>query len=865
MSLNLGELKAIVKLDTSDLNKNVSSGLAGMNLMSGGMAALKVGVLAVGAAMAATAVTIGAMVKQGIEGAANVEQQRIAFEHLLGSADAVNDVMNRIQKEAAVTPFSTEGLTKNTLALTTITKDGNKAIDVLLAVGDAIAASGKGAEQMDSVIVNLQQIAASGQVTQMDIKQMQMAIPLFNDIISASGLTIEGLKNSSTAAQDLFTAFQNASKEGGLTFNSMVDQSHTFNGMISTLQDSFHVLTMAIVGVDPAGNITPGGLFDKFKGIAEKLLGVLDQNKDKIADLAGKFGGVLATGLQKVIDGVIYLITNWDKLKQQATEVMQKIDLQTGAFTAMGDEVNQIVDLFKNALLPTIIKNKDTFIDLAKFIGVILIVAIEGLLIGIKYLIAIVTQVIDWVGWFHDGLKKLPETLKNVIDSIYNFGYSIGEGIAKNIDKAILYFELFKIQVTTKLTVMAQEAIAWGSNIVQGVIDGISSRIEAAKNVVQDFANSIINTFSGPSGIDSHSPSKVFTQYGEFVVDGFIQGLEASSPEAEAAMQAFSDRITEFGDAFNTLQTKAKDAADKFKSRIQEVKQSLDEFRQSIKDQRKEENNAFSTSNQDRKSTLAGNIAEEIVAMDTKKTELEQSLADEKALGDSASADKIATIQAELDQENALLAAHIADRQKYQDEITAINKFNALDAIDQMKFTFDQERAAAQVAHDDKLADLKKSLQDEEDATAASLDRIKHRRTKVFEDIQSDFKSTLDVMKQYLGDLDSSIAGTQIFTLISKIGAKLFKELGQNVTASGSVQRFATGGIVRGPGSTDSQAALLTPGETVLPPGVSPLNLNITVSGNTVQSDQGLATLIRDSVMDAISRKQEVNQLFGSI
>ena len=125
--------------------------------------------------------------------------------------------MARIKKEAAATPFELTGLVAGTQALAAITKDGNKAIDTLLDVGKAISTSGKGQAELDSVIANLQQVASTGVVTEMDIRQFQRAIPIFNDILAASGLTTEELKNSKDSAKLLFDAFKKAGQEGGIT------------------------------------------------------------------------------------------------------------------------------------------------------------------------------------------------------------------------------------------------------------------------------------------------------------------------------------------------------------------------------------------------------------------------------------------------------------------------------------------------------------------------------------------------------------------------------------------------------------------------------------------------------------------------
>jgi tape measure domain-containing protein len=183
--------------------------------------------------------SLGALGVASLKLAGEVEQQRTAFKGLLGTYKEADRVIARIRKEASVTPFDTAGLTRMTQQLATITKDGDKAVDILMAVGDAVAMSGKDVVEMERVVLNLQQIASTGKVTAMDIRQFQGAIPIFNDILKASGLTVQKLQDSANASDLLFEAFKRASQQGGIAFGGLAMQSKTLNGTMSTLKDNF--------------------------------------------------------------------------------------------------------------------------------------------------------------------------------------------------------------------------------------------------------------------------------------------------------------------------------------------------------------------------------------------------------------------------------------------------------------------------------------------------------------------------------------------------------------------------------------------------------------------------------------------------
>lgn len=203
----------------------------------------------------------------GIKVAGDLEAARQGFVALLGSAEKADATMARIKKEAASTPFEMTGLVEGAQALTAITKDGNKAIDTLLDVGKAIATSGKGQAELDRVIMNLQQIASTGKVTAMDIRQFQYAIPLFNDILKSAGLTTQQLLDSEDAATLLFQAFKKAGQEGGVTAKGFESQAGTFKQLWSNFID-----TVTIAASD---FVKQTGIFDAVKKALDGLIKVI--------------------------------------------------------------------------------------------------------------------------------------------------------------------------------------------------------------------------------------------------------------------------------------------------------------------------------------------------------------------------------------------------------------------------------------------------------------------------------------------------------------------------------------------------------------------------------------------------------------
>lgn len=257
------------------------------------------------AAYAVVGTAVVGAVGFGIKMAGDLEAARAGFVALLGSADEADATMTRIKKEAAATPFELPGLVAGTQALAAVTKDGDKAIDMLLNVGKAVATSGKGQFELDRVVQNLQQISSTGQMTEADLKQFRSAIPIFDDIVGSLGMTVDELKNSGNAAELLQLAFAEAGKEGGVTSQGFISQAGTWNQLFSNFKDNMGIIASEFVtqtGIFDAAKQALGGIVDAMASIAtpeafQQFMTFLKENQQVVAIFAGIIAGPLVAAL----------------------------------------------------------------------------------------------------------------------------------------------------------------------------------------------------------------------------------------------------------------------------------------------------------------------------------------------------------------------------------------------------------------------------------------------------------------------------------------------------------------------------------------------------------------------------------------
>ena len=188
-------------------------------------------------------------ISSGIEYNAQIEKYTTGFTNMLGSAEAAQQVMSQIQEDAAKTPFDVASLTQANQYLISAGENASYARNTIMALGDAVSATGGGNDELNRMAQNLQQIANTGKATAVDIKQFAYAgINVYGILADYTGKSTAEVQNM-TISYDLLTqALQAASEEGGRYYNSMDTQSQTMNGRVSTLKDNVSQLAGLLTG-----------------------------------------------------------------------------------------------------------------------------------------------------------------------------------------------------------------------------------------------------------------------------------------------------------------------------------------------------------------------------------------------------------------------------------------------------------------------------------------------------------------------------------------------------------------------------------------------------------------------------------------
>lgn len=180
------------------------------------------------------------IVNQGVAFNQQMEKYTTGFTNMLGSAEKAQAVLNQIKQDAARTPLNVDSLVQANQLLISAGVSAGEARSTILALGDAVSATGGGSEVLSRMAANLQQIKNVGKAASIDIKQFAMAgIDIYGVLADYTGKSTEEVQGMTITYDLLTAALKKASEEGGRYYNAMETQSQTLSGRIETLKDNW--------------------------------------------------------------------------------------------------------------------------------------------------------------------------------------------------------------------------------------------------------------------------------------------------------------------------------------------------------------------------------------------------------------------------------------------------------------------------------------------------------------------------------------------------------------------------------------------------------------------------------------------------
>ena len=501
-----GSLTYDTKLDTkgfeSGLNKISATGVAIGNLMAD--------------VIRQVAQTISEVTKMGVEYNAQIETYQTALTTLTGSAEEANKIIEQVKKDAASTPFEVASLVKGNQLLISAGLSAEQARDDILALGNAISATGGGEEELSRMVINLQQIKNVGKASALDIKQFAYAgIDVYGLLADYTGKTREEVTDLEISYEDLTGALKFASKEGGKYFNAMEKQSKTFNGQLSNLKDNF----MAFLGevTIPLFTFLKDEVLPIINGILDGTLGI-DEGINKLTE----------TFLNGVMSMVNTLVENLPTFLQMGINIL--LSLIQGITQALPDLIPTMVQVIMD-MVNILLDNIDLIIEC----GIQLLVALtEGIMNALPELISRLPEIIIKIN------SKLIELSPQLLSAALRIIMALAEGLIKFIPEIISRIPQIIKSMVSAFKQGIGDFINIGANLLKGIWEGISNTKEWLVNKIKDIGKTITGAFKKIFGI--HSPSRLFrNEIGKNLILGVGVAFEKDD-------DLINKQISDFGD-----------------------------------------------------------------------------------------------------------------------------------------------------------------------------------------------------------------------------------------------------------------------------------------------------------------------------
>lgn len=415
----------------------------------------------------------------GIKTASDLESARMGFITLLGSAQKADSTLQRIKDEAKRTPFEIVGLTQATQLLASVTKDGDRALNFILNIGEGLAAMGRGQAELDRISVNLQQIAAVGKAQMIDIKQFAFAgIPIFEMLAMETGLAGDALdkfiSEGGVSFAMLEKMFASATAEGGRFFGAYKNQTGTLAQLMSNLKDQFAISMSDIIvqsglfdviknkvkaltdTLSNLGNmfksLTPEqkqlvvnlGLFLLVLGPLLVILGTLVSTVGKLIPLFTFFAspvGLIALKIAALVGVLIFLETRF-KIFSNALE--QVYNFVAPIFIPIWEH---LVSIFQNELIPAfnqLMQTLEPIMPVLQFIAMVIMGVLAGAFMAIIVLISmfarglsvVMNALSGFINWIASTAQAFASFRQNIIGNVINFinglpqtFYNAGKGL----------------------------------------------------------------------------------------------------------------------------------------------------------------------------------------------------------------------------------------------------------------------------------------------------------------------------------------------------------------------------------------------------------------------------------------------------
>ncbi|WP_283113263.1 phage tail tape measure protein [Neisseria elongata] len=170
----------------------------------------------------------------------------------------------------------------------------------------------------------------------------------------------------------------------------------------------------------------------------------------------------------------------------------------------------------------------------------------------VNTVVSVGTMIVDGWRMIFDGIFSLADSAWTQIKTAFDGGLLGILGLILNWSPIGAFYSAFAAVLSWFGIELPAKFTEFGSNIIQGLWNGLQAKFEAVRAWLAEKAAALKNTFAGV--MDIHSPSRVFRRFGGWMMEGLQIGINQGAPRPLNAIGGMaSDLQQRFSDSTSSL------------------------------------------------------------------------------------------------------------------------------------------------------------------------------------------------------------------------------------------------------------------------------------------------------------------------